>query len=137
MASINFINGHILDPEYQRSFPDNHDAAHASTDYRVIKKRHPSIKLIFQSLCPTVHTVINLTDDDEYRYHPAIYQEIRCAHPQDQNHQNKVCSKQRNSACIQQYTTIYLTKQRYGSNCGEPETRRIPSGCECMIPVPN
>jgi hypothetical protein len=130
MVFINLINGYLLDPNANEILNDSEPPR----NHELTKR---SIKMTFQSVCPTVHTVVNISNDPVFRYRPAIYEEIRCAHPLEQNHKNKICSQRQDSACIQLYTTIFLVKHRYGSNCAESESRKIPSGCECMIPKDN
>ncbi|XP_015433300.1 PREDICTED: uncharacterized protein LOC107189313 [Dufourea novaeangliae] len=96
----------------------------------------------YYNLCETVTRKVQLVDS-EYEYQPPIYQEVYCKnYPIRGDSQTTVNSLKQEcvypgSQCVQKWRTLVLVKRPWGSECWEPYTKEIASGCECMWEKPS
>ncbi|KAK0166858.1 hypothetical protein PV327_004335 [Microctonus hyperodae] len=95
----------------------------------------------YQNLCAIRTRKVQL-EDSEFEYQPPHYYEIYCKNHflDDKSLENSVkpakqmCVHQ-GFHCIQRSRTLFMAKRRWTSDCWEPFTKEIPSGCDCMWPV--
>ncbi|XP_033321880.1 uncharacterized protein LOC117218002 isoform X1 [Megalopta genalis] len=93
----------------------------------------------YRDLCEIITKRVQL-DDLEYEYQPPQYYEVYCKnYPFVGNDQAAVKSKQEcvnpGFHCVQRSKTLFLVRRRWDSECWEPYSKEIASGCDCMWPV--
>ncbi|XP_017759018.1 PREDICTED: uncharacterized protein LOC108549939 [Eufriesea mexicana] len=94
----------------------------------------------YRSLCETVTKEVRL-DDSEYEYQPPYYHEVYCKSYSLLNNLHHVMNPPKQTCvhsafhCVQRRKTLLLIRRRWDSECWEPFTKQITSGCDCMWPV--
>ncbi|XP_012280824.1 uncharacterized protein LOC105699947 [Orussus abietinus] len=94
----------------------------------------------YRTLCETRTKRVQL-DDAEFEYQPPHYHEVFCKDFGLSLDQGSVfASSQQKCAhpgfhCVQRSRTLYVVRRHWDSDCWEPFTKEIASGCDCMWPV--
>ncbi|XP_048512530.1 uncharacterized protein LOC105687054 isoform X2 [Athalia rosae] len=129
-------------PEDDYSNNDLEDVLSNDEDLPEIRRddRNSLSSTEYRSLCQTKTKTVQLTDD-QHEYQPPHFHEVYCksysfaervqalARPAQQ-----MCAHP-SFHCVQRSKTLFMVRRRWDSDCWEPFSRQVASGCECMWPV--
>ncbi|KAH0947404.1 hypothetical protein HN011_009519 [Eciton burchellii] len=95
----------------------------------------------YHNLCETITRRVEIADPD-YEYQPPHYHEVFCKNYLllDNNEGMMKRSSQQKCAhpafhCVQRSRILFLARRQWESDCWEPYTKEIASGCDCMWPI--
>ncbi|EZA49552.1 uncharacterized protein LOC105284469 isoform X2 [Ooceraea biroi] len=95
----------------------------------------------YRSLCETITRRVEIADTD-YEYQPPHYHEVFCKNSllDDDNEEIMKRALQQQCVhpgfhCVQKSRILFLARRHWESECWEPYTKKIASGCDCMWPV--
>ncbi|XP_011142442.1 uncharacterized protein LOC105184981 [Harpegnathos saltator] len=94
----------------------------------------------YRNLCEIKTRKVKM-DNSIYEHQPQHYHEVFCKSyslsDDDggiRKHSQQKCAYP-GFHCVQRSRQLLLTRRRWGTDCWEPYTREVASGCDCMWPV--
>ncbi|KYN13575.1 hypothetical protein ALC57_14282, partial [Trachymyrmex cornetzi] len=96
----------------------------------------------YRNLCETITKKVELLDDD-YDYQPPHYYEVYCEGYLMLSEDERIMKPLEQKCvypafqCVQRSRLLSLARRRWDSECWQPYTKEIASGCDCMWPVTN
>ncbi|XP_043665402.1 uncharacterized protein LOC122627862 [Vespula pensylvanica] len=124
---------------------EEHDGVEGPKDFQELDRRNRNSEPEYPSVCKTKEQLVQLRNTI-YDYQPPEYYEIYCKNDQffdRAEERTRGSSSTQKCAhpkfqCVQRTKTLFLSRRLWESNCWEPITIEIPSGCDCMsVPAPD
>ncbi|XP_046815288.1 uncharacterized protein LOC124422620 isoform X1 [Vespa crabro] len=138
-----FFESHLRnDLPYLSEKYNNDREAEELEDFRLLDRQNRNLMPEYRSLCETVTRRVQFNDEN-YEYQPPHYHEVYCKSysfldPASER-MTRSSSKQKCAHpvfhCVQRSRTLFLVRRAWDSDCWEPFTKEIASGCDCMWPV--
>ncbi|KAK2578002.1 hypothetical protein KPH14_008431 [Odynerus spinipes] len=123
---------------------EDYNEKHESSDEKPQEFNRQSRNLMpeYRNLCETVTRKVQFNDEN-YEYQPPHYHEVFCKSYSrfDQTAERVKRSPSKQTCahpgfhCVQRSRMLFVVRRAWDSDCWEPFTKEIASGCDCMWPV--
>lgn len=123
---------------------EDYNVIHESNDAvsQDLDRQNRNLMPEYRNLCEVVTRKVQF-DDENYEYQPPHYHEVYCKSysrfDQPTERIKRSSSKQKCAHpgfhCVQRSRMLFVVRRAWDSDCWEPFTKEIPSGCDCMWPV--
>lgn len=118
-----------------------YDAESEARELRQLNRDNRNLFAEYRSLCETITKRVDLDSDDEYEYQPLHYHEVYCKAYSLMSEEERMIKPLEQKCvypvfhCVQRYRSLSFVRRHWDSQCWEPYTKEIASGCDCMWPV--
>ncbi|XP_018398125.1 PREDICTED: uncharacterized protein LOC108776110 [Cyphomyrmex costatus] len=124
------------------SYPleEYYDAETTARELQQLNRHSRNMMHEYRNLCETITKKVEIFDDD-YEYQPPHYYEVYCKGYLMLREDERMIKPLEQKCvypafhCVQRNRLLFLVRRRWNSECWEPYTKEIASGCDCMWPV--
>ncbi|XP_015592282.1 uncharacterized protein LOC107266376 isoform X2 [Cephus cinctus] len=135
LPSSNFFSDIVYLPEedYDEEFERREQ------ELQQLERNDRNLMPEYRNLCEIKTRKVQLNDGD-FEYQPPHYHEVFCKVHSFLEDQPTVKPAKQKCAhpgfhCVQRSRTLFMLRRAWDSECWEPFTKEIASGCDCMWPV--
>ncbi|XP_011876534.1 PREDICTED: uncharacterized protein LOC105566818 isoform X2 [Vollenhovia emeryi] len=148
----------IFDPEFNyqdhlRDIPVARDVSYLPENYyhaentarglQQLNRDNRNLMPEYRNLCETVTKRVDFSSDPNYEYQPPHYYEVYCKGYSLLSEDDRLTKPLEQKCvhpvfhCVQRSRLLTFVRRLWDSECWEPYTKEIASGCDCMWPVTN
>ncbi|XP_036147882.1 uncharacterized protein LOC105837806 isoform X2 [Monomorium pharaonis] len=119
-----------------------YNAENAAKKLRQLNRDNRDLMPEYRNLCETITRKVEMIDSD-YEYQPPYYHEVYCKGYSLLSEEERIIKPLQQKCvypafqCVQRSRVLSFVRRQWDSECWEPYTKEIASGCDCMWPVTN